>query len=107
MQSSDPLIFAKIYLLTVNRMFFFKNHAEDETRRLVPQLFSIIIIMIIIIIIIIMIIIIIIIIIMIIIIIIIIYIGSKHMVSISVFIDFGRPPLGHMTKDLCMIFQKL
>ena len=96
MQSSDPLIFAKIYLLTVNRMFFFKNHAEDETRRLVPQLFSIIIIMIIIIIII-----------MIIIIIIIIYIGSKHMVSISVFIDFGRPPLGHMTKDLCMIFQKL
>ena len=98
MQSSDPLIFAKIYLLTVNRMFFFKNHAEDETRRLVPQLFSIIIIMIIIIIIII---------IMIIIIIIIIYIGSKHMVSISVFIDFGRPPLGHMTKDLCMIFQKL
>ena len=43
----------------------------------------------------------------IIIIIIIIYIGSKHMVSISVFIDFGRPPLGHMTKDLCMIFQKL
>ena len=97
MQSSDPLIFAKIYLLTVNRMFFFKNHAEDETRRLVPQLFSIIIIMIIIIIIII----------MIIIIIIIIYIGSKHMVSISVFIDFGRPPLGHMTKDLCMIFQKL
>ena len=98
MQSSDPLIFAKIYLLTVNRMFFFKNHVEDETRRLVPQLFSIIIIMIIIIIIII---------IMIIIIIIIIYIGSKHMVSISVFIDFGRPPLGHMTKDLCMIFQKL
>ena len=94
MQSSDPLIFAKIYLLTVNRMFFFKNHAEDETRRLVPQLFSIIIIMIIIIII-------------IMIIIIIIYIGSKHMVSISVFIDFGRPPLGHMTKDLCMIFQKL
>ena len=99
MQSSDPLIFAKIYLLTVNRMFFFKNHAEDETRRLVPQLFSIIIIMIIIIIIII--------IIIMIIIIIIIYIGSKHMVSISVFIDFGRPPLGHMTKDLCMIFQKL
>ena len=97
MQSSDPLIFAKIYLLTVNRMFFFKNHAEDETRRLVPQLFSIIIIMIIIIIIII----------IMIIIIIIIYIGSKHMVSISVFIDFGRPPLGHMTKDLCMIFQKL
>ena len=97
MQSSDPLIFAKIYLLTVNRMFFFKNHAEDETRRLVPQLFSIIIIMIIIIIIIM----------IIIIIIIIIYIGSKHMVSISVFIDFGRPPLGHMTKDLCMIFQKL
>ena len=86
MQSSDPLKIKKIYLLTVNRMFFFKNHTEDETRRLVPQLFSIIIIMIIIII---------------------IYIGSKHMVSTSVFIDFGRPPLGHMTKDLCMIFQKL
>ena len=29
------------------------------------------------------------------------------MVSTLVFIDFGRPPLEHVTKDLCMIFQKL
>ena len=83
------------------------NFPKFPPQKRIIIMIIIIIIIIILMIIVIMIIIIIIIIIMMIIIIIIIYIGSKHMVSISVFIDFGRPPLGHMTKDLCMIFQKL